>query len=240
MSTEKTTSLIGDFLFGYVPGEERVCIKNTAEQIAAFIMANQFKGQVKVVNFLDELEIQTIGQFIDTCQSQHFLKNELLPVLIPMQKGESEVIEFVPYVDQNYTLKHVRGINDDGKYVLVNLEFFDYTEEELANDEVFDTEEELIAKYPDSIGEEYAGWFINSSPYDREEFIEEYVDSECDNDNVKDLLGISDEVVATYMTEEGYDDFKVAVTKKMNAMSVDELNAFAFKYDIYNRVKKSN
>lgn len=239
MTTSTKTVLIGDFLYGYIPGEERVCIKNTAEQIAAFIMANQFKGQVKIVNFLDLLEVQTVGPFIDFCESQHFLQNELLPVLVPMQQGEVEVVEFVPYVDESYTLKNIRGINEDGKYVLIDLDFFD-GEQELVGDEVFDSEEELIEKYPNSVSEEFAGWYISATPYERDEFIDEYVQDECKEADAKELLGISDEAFNELWSEgdEKFEAFIVAVTEKMKAMTVDEINTFAFKHDIWNRVKK--
>lgn len=234
MSTETKTSLSGEFLYGYVPGEDRVCIKNTIEQIAAFIMANRLKGQVKIVNFLDETEIRTMGEFIDFCYSKHFLQNELLPVLVPMQIGEADVIEFVPYVNETYTLKNVRVVNEDGKHVLINLDFFDYIEATLVNNEVFDTEEALIAKYPVSISQKLAEHIVNAIPYKRDEFIIEYAEEYCDEENAKDLLGISDEEFEKLWgtEEEKYECFVAAVTKKMNGMSFDELLDFTFKHNL--------
>lgn len=237
MSTEKQTSLIGDFLYGYVPGEERVFIKNTIEQIAAFIMANRFKSQVKIVNYLDITEIQTMGEFIDFCDNKHFLQNELLPVLVPMQKGEAEVIEFVPYVDETYTLKNVRVVNEDGKHVLINLDFSECIEETLVNEEVFGTEEELIAKYPDSISEKLAEHIVNAIPYKRDEFIIEYiwfVEEVGAEENAKDLLGISDEAFEKLWgtEEEKSESFVAAVTEKVNGMSFDELLEFTFKHNL--------
>ncbi|MGE7843623.1 hypothetical protein ACQKNX_22940 [Lysinibacillus sp. NPDC093712] len=240
MSTETKSSLTGQFLYGYVPGEERVCIKNTIEQIAAYIMANRFKGQVKIVNFLDILEIQTMGEFIDFCDNKRFLQNELLPVLVPMQKGEAEVIEFVPFIDETYTLKNARFVNEEGKHVLINLNFSDECiEVTLVNDEVFDTEEELIAKYPDSISQELAEHVVNAIPYERDEFIIEYAEEYCDEENAKDLLGISEEAFEKlWGTEEDkFESFIAAVTEKVNEMTVDELLEFTFKHNLYIRAQ---
>ena len=101
------TSIFGDFLYGYIEGRERQLITNTVEQIAAFIMS-QKHGSMKIVNFLDELEIEVVGGFIFYCKDQKFLQNELIPVLVPMQLGERETITFVPYTDPSYTVKNMR------------------------------------------------------------------------------------------------------------------------------------
>ena len=71
------TQLIGDCLYGYVPGEERVCIENSVEQISAFIMKHRFGGQVKITNYLDIIEVQTVGQFIDQCDAPAQVGTEL-------------------------------------------------------------------------------------------------------------------------------------------------------------------
>lgn len=228
------TQLIGNFLYGYVQGKERVCIENSAEQIAAFIMKQRFEGQVKIVNYLDIIEVQSVGNFIDRCENKRFLNDELLPVLLPMQTGEVEVPEFVPYVDEIYSLKNVRVVNEEGKHFLINLEFFDYMEETLVNDEVYDTEEELIAKYPDSINQKLAEHIVNAIPYERDEFIEEYVYENCTEENAKDLLNISDEAFKELWTseEEKLEPFTDAVKQKINTMTFDELLTFTFKHDM--------
>lgn len=234
------TQLIGDFLYGYIRGEERVCITNTAEQIAAFIMKNRFKGEVKIVNYMDVTEVQTMGEFVEFCSSTSFLYDELLPVLTPMQKGTIEIPEFVPYTDEAYLLKNVRLVNGNGKYVLVNVEFFDGLEEELVNDEEFDTEEELIAKYPDSMSEALAQHMFNATPYERNEFIEEFVE-ECEAEQAQALLGISnEELEELWISEDEKSEseaFVEAVAKKINSMSYDELLAFTFKHDMYIRTR---
>lgn len=234
------TQLIGDFLYGYVPGEVRVCIENSAEQIAAFIMKNRSVNQVKIVNFLDLIEVQTAGHFIDYCENKRFLNDELLPVLLPMQLGEVEVPEFVPYVDENYTLKNVRVVNEEGKHLLINLDFFESMEESLVNDEVYDTEEELITKHPDSISEKLAEHIVNAIPYERDEFIEEYVYDNCDEEDAKELLNISDEMFKELWTadEDKLEAFHDAVKQKVSTMTYDEILAFTFKHQLNIRVKK--
>lgn len=234
------TQLIGDFLYGYVPGEVRVCIENSAEQIAAFIMKNRSVNQVKIVNSLDLIEVQTAGHFIDYCENKRFLNDELLPVLLPMQLGEVEAPEFVPYVDENYTLKNVRVVNEEGKHLLINLDFFESMEESLVNDEVYDTEEELIAKHPDSISEKLAEHIVNAIPYERDEFIEEYVYDNCDEEDAKELLNISDEMFKELWTadEDKLEAFHGAVKQKVSTMTYDEILAFTFKYQLNIRVKK--
>ena len=87
---------VGEFVWGYVDNQFTAYVSNTPEQIAAFIMENQY-ASTKITNFLDELEIETtFGSFIMYCRDQTFLQQELLPVLVPMQRGEAEIIEFVP------------------------------------------------------------------------------------------------------------------------------------------------
>lgn len=227
------TQLIGVCLYGYVPGEERVCIENSVEQIAAFIMKNRLES-VKIENYLNIVEVQTAGQFIDHCDNKYFLNDELLPVLLPMQSGEVEAPEFVPYEDVSYSVKNIRVVNEEGKHLLINIDFFDCMEETLVSDELFDTEEELIAKYPNSISEKLAGHIVNAVPYARDEFIDEYIYDYCDVEDAKDLLNISDEALKElWGTEEKkLESFAEAVKQELNTMTFDELLAFTFKYEM--------
>lgn len=139
------------FLYGYVGGEKNF-VANNVEQICAFILGNRLKD-TQIINIFDQLEISsTVGGFIMSCENQWFLQNKLLPVLVPMQTGEVEVPEFVPYTDEKYIINNVRLEDEDGKgYYLVDLDFFDGYPEQKRTSEFFETEEELIAKYPDSI-----------------------------------------------------------------------------------------
>ncbi|MFD1736202.1 hypothetical protein ACFSCX_06445 [Bacillus salitolerans] len=85
----------GPYLYGYVEGE-RYNVENNPQQISAFILKNRFKN-VRIVSVLDIPLITTIGGFIDYVADQTYLKEELLPVFVPIQRGEVEVPEFVPY-----------------------------------------------------------------------------------------------------------------------------------------------
>lgn len=83
------------FLYGHVDGE-RFAIHNTADQISAFIMKYRFQ-RVMITDIFDVAEIEAMG-FINYCSDQEFLREKLLPTIVPMQQGQSEIIEFKPYV----------------------------------------------------------------------------------------------------------------------------------------------
>lgn len=87
-----------NFLFGYAKGE-CFMVSNTVEQICAFIMKYSLDN-VKIVDFLDQLEIETSMGFIMYAQRQDFLRDSLLPALVPMQRHEVKPPEFIPYVDE--------------------------------------------------------------------------------------------------------------------------------------------
>lgn len=84
-----------DFLYGYV-NDEQFVIENDVKQICAFIMEHQFEN-VLITNVLDIPILETRMGFIDYCANQEFLIKELIPMLAPMQMGEVEPPEFVPY-----------------------------------------------------------------------------------------------------------------------------------------------
>jgi hypothetical protein len=80
-------------LVGYAENRE-FYVENSAEQIAAFIMAHQYED-VTLVDVLDRNVLNTSMGFVQYCYDQRFLREELIPVLAPMQMGEAEIIEFV-------------------------------------------------------------------------------------------------------------------------------------------------
>jgi len=84
-----------EFLYGYANGEQ-VLIENNVEQICAFIMKHRFQN-VMITNFFDVALLETSMGFIQYCANQEFLAKELIPRLAPMQMGEVEPPEFVPY-----------------------------------------------------------------------------------------------------------------------------------------------
>jgi hypothetical protein len=66
-------------------------LKPTPVNLAAFIVRNATVDQdVTVTTCLDTPFLKTCGCFIDYCADQEFLRNELLPALVPMQLGETE------------------------------------------------------------------------------------------------------------------------------------------------------
>lgn len=141
---------IGEYSYGYLSSGERVLVSNTTEQIAAFIMAHKTES-VKIVNVLDLLEIETSMGFLMTVTNQHFLVNELLPVLTPMQEGEVEAAEFIPYTTDKYLIKNVRlERKEDGKFVLANIDHFNGVEVHEIS-EYFNTEQDLLVEHPNSI-----------------------------------------------------------------------------------------
>ena len=48
------------------------------------------RGDLMICTPLDTPFLNTFGTFIDRCEDQDFLQKHLLPVLIPMQMGETE------------------------------------------------------------------------------------------------------------------------------------------------------
>lgn len=73
-------------LIGY--GElEHGKMLTTVEEVAKFIVKNGVHGDVMITDVLDLPFITTYGSFINRAYDQDFLKNKLLPVLIPMQKS---------------------------------------------------------------------------------------------------------------------------------------------------------
>lgn len=88
------------YLVGYVPtaegGNESRLLKVTPTNIAAFIAKNA-AHDITITTPFDISFLTTYGGFVHYCADQKFLRTELLPVLIPMQRGEVEPpeIEFV-------------------------------------------------------------------------------------------------------------------------------------------------
>lgn len=144
---------IGLYSYGYLPNGERVLVSNTPEQVAAFIMAHPNES-VKIVNIFDMLEIETSMGFLMNVPNQQFLAQELLPVLVPMQQGEAEIIEFIPYKDEAYIIKNVRMETEEGNFYLVNLDYFRKEVERISDG--FQSEEDLMREHPNSISEKEA------------------------------------------------------------------------------------
>lgn len=82
-----------EYLIAYVnsdKGYDRTPIVATAENIASFLVNNAYTDEVLLTTPLDTPFISARYGIIDKCTDQQFLMCELLPVLIPMQQGETE------------------------------------------------------------------------------------------------------------------------------------------------------
>lgn len=232
------TSIFGDFLYGYIEGRERQLITNTVEQIAAFIMS-QKHGSMKIVNFLDELEIEVVGGFIFYCKDQKFLQNELIPVLVPMQLGERETITFVPYTDPSYTVKNMRFYSkEENMFMLVNLNFLDEWGHTVVSGK-YKTEEELIAAYPNSISQKEGVRIGDSTRLTVEEFIEEitYNDMYMPKDALKEILGMTKEQLENLM-EQDTDIILKQVRELVEKFNIQQLNDLCSKHELYFVIKE--
>lgn len=95
-SSEQNHSACGyPFLLGYAPAEgglhEQFCLEPDPVNIASFIMKmGRERGDLMICTPLDTPFLNTFGTLIDRCEDQDFLRNHLLPVLLPMQMGKAE------------------------------------------------------------------------------------------------------------------------------------------------------
>lgn len=140
-----------DFVFGYAKGD-RVMVANTAEQISAFIMKHRFENVV-ITDFLDTLLIETSMGFLQYCINQDYLRTTLLPVLVPMQRGEVEAPEFVPYKseDEDYIITNIRYSSGAGWYLGELIFDNGFPEPYSRITGYYPNEEAVQADFPDSI-----------------------------------------------------------------------------------------
>ncbi len=67
-----------------------VCLKADAVNSASFIVKNQLAPFIQIETLEDYPFLTARYGFIDKCYDQEFLRHQLLPVLIPMQTGETK------------------------------------------------------------------------------------------------------------------------------------------------------
>ena len=94
------------FLIGYAPAEgglhEAFCLDPDPVNLASFIVKmGKERGDLMICTPLDTPFLNTFGTFIDRCEDQDFLQKHLLPVLVPMQMGETEPQEIKLTEDQD-------------------------------------------------------------------------------------------------------------------------------------------
>ncbi|WCF11625.1 hypothetical protein NDS46_30225 (plasmid) [Paenibacillus thiaminolyticus] len=84
-----------DFLYGYANGD-RLRFANNVEQICAFIMNHSTTTEpVRITTMYDLIEIEASNGVVTFCRDEEFLKNELLPALDRMQRGEIDSKPFI-------------------------------------------------------------------------------------------------------------------------------------------------
>lgn len=81
-------------LIGNVCGEE-FCIQADAENISSFITSYGYEKNIILYTLHGYPLLTTCGGFLDRCYDQDFLRNELMPVFLPMQMGETAPKETV-------------------------------------------------------------------------------------------------------------------------------------------------
>jgi hypothetical protein len=61
---------------------------NNTEQIASIIVKTSNCPRIVITDSSDNIVLDTIDGFVDTIYDQTYLKDHLLPILIPMQEGK--------------------------------------------------------------------------------------------------------------------------------------------------------
>lgn len=64
-----------------------IYLDGNVNNIAKFIARANNVPKVLLTDMSDSLLIETIGNLVNWCVDQHYLQDELLPALIPMQEG---------------------------------------------------------------------------------------------------------------------------------------------------------
>ena len=82
-----------EFLRGYVNNSFKANIKNTPEQISAFIMEYGVAGNITITDSLDIAVITTFGTLLNRCSDQEYLLKHLRPILIPLQTAYTQTAE---------------------------------------------------------------------------------------------------------------------------------------------------
>lgn len=93
--SSKGKDMTADDSIWYAPAEgglhEAFCLDPDPVNLASFIVKmGKERGDLMICTPLDTPFLNTFGTFIDRCEDQDFLQKHLLPVLIPMQMGETE------------------------------------------------------------------------------------------------------------------------------------------------------
>lgn len=150
--TATVFGLGADYLYGYV-GEQRFTIRNTIEQIMAFLMKFDKEPEVMVANVLEMPELIFSNGSLQDCSDYVGFKTELEALMVRVQET-GEKLSFVPYVHQQsdgFIVSNVRMKSGGGHY-LGALDFEDKFPQPYSRESgYFASEEEVIRCFPDAI-----------------------------------------------------------------------------------------
>ena len=90
--TEGKSELVSVYIHGIYKGQ----IKADTETIAHLVAGAFPYENYAIVKGFNKLVLTTFGSFLNVVPDQEWLKQELLPILIPLQMGH-EAIKKVPY-----------------------------------------------------------------------------------------------------------------------------------------------
>ena len=91
-------NLVRGYVYPYEGYRSEYWFENSPSNIANFIMQHRDAREIILTDTMDNLILNTMGEFIDRCPDQELLQ-QILPHLIPMQLGETEPQEFPSATD---------------------------------------------------------------------------------------------------------------------------------------------
>ncbi len=82
-------NLVRGYVYPYEGYRSEYWFENSPSNIANFIMQHTDAREIILTDTMDNLILNTMGEFIDRCRDQALLQ-QVLPHLIPMQCGERQ------------------------------------------------------------------------------------------------------------------------------------------------------
>ena len=86
-------NLVRGYVYPYEGYRSEYWFERSPSNIANFIMRHSNVREIILTDTMDNLILNTMGEFIDRCPDQALLQ-QILPHLIPMQLGEAEPQDF--------------------------------------------------------------------------------------------------------------------------------------------------
>ncbi|NNJ28577.1 resolvase [Lacrimispora defluvii] len=91
-------NLVRGYVYPYEGYRSEYWFERAPSNIANFIMRHSDAREIILTDTMDNLILNTMGEFIDRCPDQALLQ-QILPHLIPMQLGEAEPQDFPSATD---------------------------------------------------------------------------------------------------------------------------------------------